>query len=50
MFYRASNSSMGSGLGLYIAREAVEKLNGTIEMTSEIGVGSNFVISIPSTT
>lgn len=48
MFYRASNSSTGSGLGLYITKEAVEKLGGRIEINSEIGVGSTFAISIPS--
>lgn len=47
MFYRASNASTGSGLGLYITKEAVEKLNGQIEITSEVGVGSTFVVSIP---
>lgn len=50
MFYRASSSSTGSGLGLYITKEAVEKLNGKIEITSEVGVGSTFAISIPSPT
>ena len=50
MFYRASSSSTGSGLGLYITKEAVEKLNGKIEITSKIGVGSTFAISIPSPT
>ncbi len=47
MFYRASNSSTGSGLGLYITKEAVEKLNGKIEINSEVGVGTTFAISIP---
>lgn len=48
MFYRGSSTSTGSGLGLYILKEAIEKLNGTIEMSSELGKGSSFVISIPS--
>jgi chemotaxis family two-component system sensor kinase Cph1 len=44
MFYRASDTAKGSGLGLYIARQIVEKLGGTIEVISSIGVGSEFVI------
>lgn len=48
MFYRGSSTSTGSGLGLYILKEAVEKLNGEIEMNSELGKGSTFIISIPS--
>lgn len=47
MFYRATESSDGSGLGLYIAQEAVRKLNGAIEMHSEPGIGTRFKISIP---
>jgi len=48
MFYRGSSTSTGSGLGLYILKEAVEKLNGAIEMSSELGKGSVFTVSIPS--
>jgi signal transduction histidine kinase len=50
MFYRGSNTSTGSGLGLYILKEAIEKLKGKIEMSSELGKGSVFTISLPSTT
>lgn len=48
MFYRGSSTSTGSGLGLYILKEAVEKLNGQIEIISELDRGSTFIISIPS--
>ncbi|MFT6111788.1 MAG: PAS domain S-box-containing protein, partial [Bacteroidia bacterium] len=48
MFYRATSKSKGSGLGLYIAKEAVEKLNGTIKMESELTKGTKFSISIPN--
>ncbi len=47
MFYRGTASSTGSGLGLFIAREAAEKLQGKIDFTSEYGVGSEFTIHIP---
>ena len=47
MFYRGTTNSTGSGLGLFIAKEAVEKLNGRIDFTTEYGVGSEFIIKIP---
>lgn len=48
MFYRASEEKSGSGLGLYIVKEIVEKLNGTIAVQSKIKVGTTFTIKIPS--
>jgi signal transduction histidine kinase len=47
MFYRGTNQSAGSGLGLYIVREAVEKLDGSITAESEPGSGTTFRISLP---
>jgi PAS domain S-box-containing protein len=48
MFYRATNEVTGSGLGLYIVKEAVEKIKGTIKVESTLGVGTKFIINIPS--
>jgi signal transduction histidine kinase len=48
MFYRVSENSVGSGLGLYIVKEIVEKLNGQIEVESEPGKGTAFSIHIPN--
>ena len=48
MFYRATEKQPGSGLGLYIVKEAVEKLKGTIEVESSLGVGTTFHIEIPN--
>lgn len=46
MFYRGHEKSKGSGLGLYIAREAAERINGTIAVKSVYGVGSTFTLEI----
>jgi signal transduction histidine kinase len=48
MFYRVSQESVGSGLGLYIVKEAIHKLNGDIKVQSEIGEGTTFTIKIPN--
>lgn len=48
MFYRASENSQGSGLGLYILKETLEKVNGKIKLTSEIGKGTSFYLEIPN--
>lgn len=49
MFYRGTMSSSGSGLGLYIAKEAMQKLNGKISVKSTWGEGSIFRIQLPLT-
>lgn len=46
MFYRGNVKSDGSGLGLYIAREAVAKIAGSITVASEYGKGSTFVVHL----
>lgn len=46
MFYRASVDTEGTGLGLYIVREALNKVKGTIDVTSELGKGSVFRIQL----
>jgi PAS domain S-box-containing protein len=48
MFYRASENSYGSGLGLYIVKNAVTKLNGTIEVDSILNKGTKFKVVIPN--
>jgi signal transduction histidine kinase len=47
MFYRASEDSQGSGLGLYILKESVTKMEGTVQVTSEVDCGTTFVIKLP---
>lgn len=48
-FYRASNvrEVAGTGLGLAIVKQAVERHNGTIQVSSHINRGTTFTIEIP---
>jgi signal transduction histidine kinase len=48
IFFRASNRSSGNGLGLYIAKKAVERLQGSIEIDSKIRQGTTVSICLPS--
>lgn len=50
-FYRAPNvraaNITGTGLGLVIVKELVEKFHGEIHVTSELGKGSTFAVTFP---
>jgi signal transduction histidine kinase len=46
MFYRASSETEGTGLGLYIVKDAVEKLRGYIDVSSVYGKGTSFTITL----
>ena len=48
MFFRASERSDGSGLGLYIVKNVVEKLQGTIVVESEEKKGTTFTVELPN--
>jgi signal transduction histidine kinase len=48
MFYRGTEKAEGSGLGLYIAREMVLKMNGSITFSSQAGKGTTFKVSVPT--
>lgn len=37
----------GTGLGLYITRRVIEELGGTIDVESQVGVGTTFSICLP---
>lgn len=50
IFFRANQASRGSGLGLYIAKEAIKKMNGKIWIASRFGSESKFTIIIPPVT
>ncbi len=47
MFFRANETSKGSGLGLYIVKETLEKLSGSIQLDSKPGVGTTFKVVLP---
>jgi signal transduction histidine kinase len=47
MFYRANDGSKGSGLGLYIVKETLAKLSGSVHLESKLGIGSTFTINLP---
>jgi signal transduction histidine kinase len=47
MFFRVSGKAGGSGLGLYVVKEIIDKLNGSIRVESEQGFGSRFIIELP---
>ncbi len=47
-FYRGSELAVGSGIGLYIAKEAVDKINGKLEVSSQFGQGTKFRLIVPN--
>lgn len=48
-YYRGinSNNTSGEGIGLFVVKENLDKMNGTISVKSELGKGSRFIIKIP---
>ena len=50
MFYRATNKTSGSGLGLFIVKETVELLKGGIKVKSRFGEGTVFEVEVPNIT
>lgn len=48
MFFRANENSQGSGLGLYIVKESIAKLSGTIQLQSVPREGSTFTLKFPN--
>lgn len=48
MFYRATEHSEGSGIGLYIVKNAILKMGGTIDISSKPYEGTSFHIELPN--
>ena len=47
-FYKVDNFTQGAGLGLSICQTIIERLNGTISVTSEVGKGTRFTVRLPN--
>ncbi len=47
-FRQGSHKRSGSGLGLYLSRRIVEAHQGTIQLSSELGKGSIFIVYLPA--
>ncbi len=48
MFYRATDNNQGTGLGLYIVKNVVDKLDGKISVESEQNQSTKFTIELPN--
>lgn len=48
MFYRATDNNAGSGLGLYIVKQVISKLDGRIDLASTVGKGTKISITLPN--
>lgn len=48
MFFRATDKNAGSGLGLYIVKETVQKLNGNVSIESELNKGTTIKMKLPN--
>lgn len=46
MFYRVSSDTDGTGIGLYIVKDSIKNIQGSIELQSQKGVGTIFTIII----
>jgi signal transduction histidine kinase len=48
MFYRATQKSEGSGLGLYVVKKVVESMKGNIELKTAFKMNTTFMITMPN--
>lgn len=48
LYHRSNNNHTGSGVGLYLVKAAVEKLGGTIRVSSTINEGTEMMVYLPN--
>ncbi len=48
LFFRSTDQSYGTGIGLFIVKDTIQRVNGTIEVDSIYGEGTTFRIRIPN--
>ena len=48
MYFRGDTAAPGSGLGLFITKNNVEKLGGSVNLQSQKGVGTEVILIIPN--
>lgn len=48
-YFKGTETSKGNGMGLFLVKKALDKLNGTIDVTSKLGHGSIFKVTLPYT-
>ena len=46
-FFKANHTRRGSGIGLAVADEIIQRHGGTLEINSEQGVGTTVMITLP---
>ncbi|MGD8387440.1 MAG: ATP-binding protein [Desulfobacteraceae bacterium] len=46
-FYTTKDTGKGTGLGLWVSYDIIEKMGGTIRLKSQVGVGTTFTVAIP---
>lgn len=49
LFFRVSADKKGTGLGLYIVKDTIDRLKGKIYVRSKRGEGTSFTITLPNT-
>lgn len=47
LFHRATQRNVGSGLGLYMVKESVEQMRGTVDLKSNQGSGTTVTVVLP---
>jgi signal transduction histidine kinase len=47
LYYRGTDRSRGNGMGLYLTKKSLQKIGGDIVVTSTLGSGTTFTISLP---